>query len=203
MTILLRFPRQTRWAFAGCAAFVAVGLLLALTPDGRVVGLACAAFFGGLPAMALLLSPREIEFGDSALTIQRRMLSPRQIPYRDITGYGISRITSRSGRLGWGSFENGYEVDLALQSLFEDGTISESQLDSDLLNRDLAGLDASLIGSVGFLGVGVLYVVVFFVGAPAWFWALSGWVTEAALPVAVYLVITGIAYAVIRRRRPR
>ena len=198
-TVRLRLPRRTQAAFAGCAAFALVGLALALTADGRVVGLLCVGFFGGLALAGWALLPREIVFEDRALVVHRRLLSPRRIRYTDITGYGLSRITSRAGRLAWGSFENGHEVDRALLDLLEAGKLSEQQLDDDVLKRDLAGLEAGAIGVLGLVAVVLVYIFFLIVGAPSWFWALPEWVREALIPLAAYLAVTGVAYAWLRR----
>lgn len=166
-TVRLRLPWRTRVAFWGCAAFAAVGLVLAAVED--VGGLLPALFFGGL-ALAGLWLPREVTFGPDALVVHRRWGRPLRIAYADVTGVGLGRLVARrSGggraRFGWAPFENGHEVVRALGDLDAAGLLPPDVLDGDLLWRDLTAMRAQLFGLYGMAGAVVLLIALGLAGA--------------------------------------
>ena len=199
-TIRLRLPRSTRAAFAGCAAFGLLGLVLAFDAEARTAGLLSAAFFGGL-ALASGVIPREVTFGADALTLRSRLRPVRHIAYRDITGFGLDRLKARGARFGWAPYENAAEVNEAFDALLADGSIPLDPLSDDLVEADLAGLEASTFGLYALVGAAVVLSVLALSGVPLW--DAPEWVYQVVLPLGVFGGTTGAAYWVIRRRMRR
>jgi hypothetical protein len=138
-----QLPRRTRVAPYICLGFVFLGVIMvAVFPEIWGVGLLLASLGGGLMYLILLV-PREIVFGD-AIIIRRRLLSDKRIEYHDITGFGLSRLVSRNGSLGWHSYENADELEAILDRLIEDGVIPIAKLDDRAYVTDMAMIDAGI-----------------------------------------------------------
>ena len=199
-TIRLRLPWQTRVAFAVCAVFGVLGLVLAYDAEARTAGLLSAAFFGGL-ALASGVIPRKVAFGADGFTLRSPLRAARYIAYRDITGFGLGRLKARGARFGWMPYENAAEVEEAFDALVADGSIPLDSLSDGLVEADLAGLEASAFGLYALVGAAVVLSVLALSGVPLW--DAPEWVYQVVLPLGVFGGTTGAAYWVIRRRMRR
>ena len=164
-------PWRARISLLAVSLLLPLGIwVMIVAPDERVMG----GILIALPLWAVYgwtRMPREVIF-DQAIVIRPRWGRETKIEYRDITAFGIGRLISKTGRLGWWHFANAYEFDRAARWALRSARIRPRQLSRGALQTDLSAVSAmmwtKLIGAALGLGSG-LFVTSRHFEWPWWF----------------------------------